>query len=54
MLLREDINGLRAIKLAKAEFEHDHPGCPRCGTRQQSRFAHSCSNCQYKLGGGHN
>jgi len=54
ILTRSDVMGLLAIKRARAEFERDHPGCPRCGARQDNRFTPKCRRCQLQLMGGAN
>jgi len=52
MLMRSDVIGLQAVRRAKAEFERDHPGCPRCGVRQDNRFLQTCKKCAFRLAGG--
>jgi hypothetical protein len=44
-LLADEAEGLRAIETARQEFERDHPGCPRCSTRQYSRSPIKCRKC---------
>lgn len=46
MLARCDVVGLDAVKRARAEFEHDHPSCGACGTRQDNHFMRKCKSCQ--------
>jgi len=48
-LTREDVIGLVAIRSAKAEFEREHPSCPRCGVRQDNCFTAQCRGCHMKL-----
>lgn len=50
-LSRDDVTGLEAVKRAKAEFEHDHPSCAACGTRQDNRFMQQCKSCRTKFAG---
>ena len=48
LLDRADVAGLKALKLAKNEFERDHPACS-CGTRQHNRFILECRSCHAKF-----
>jgi len=49
VLGRDDVIGLKALRRAKFEFEHDHPACS-CGARQHNRFVHECRSCRMKFG----
>lgn len=40
-----EADGLCAMEAARAEFEHAHPACGSCGTRQDNRFAFQCHEC---------
>ena len=46
-----DIIGIRAVRSARAEFEREHPGCPRCGERQDNNVMRVCWACNTKLRG---
>lgn len=46
-----DVVGIRAVRSARAEFEREHPGCPRCGERQDNNVMRVCWACNYKLRG---
>ncbi|MFC6645445.1 hypothetical protein ACFQBQ_07570 [Granulicella cerasi] len=46
-LTRAEVLGLQAVRSARAEFDHEHPFCPACGVRQDSRLAPSCKACSY-------
>lgn len=48
---RDDVAGLQAMKRARNSFEHDHPSCPACGTRQDNRFMKQCKGCRTKFAG---
>lgn len=50
-LTRSDVTGLQALKRARGEYEHDHPPCGRCGTRQDNRWATQCRSCGVKFAG---
>jgi hypothetical protein len=52
MLDRCDVLGLQAVKIARGEFQHDHPTCSACGERQESRFATRCCGCQVEFARG--
>lgn len=45
---RVDVEGLKALRRAKYEFERDHPACV-CGTRQHNRFILECRSCHAKF-----
>lgn len=49
LLFADEAEGLRAVNLARQEFEHEHPACCACGTPQATRFAKSCSACGQKF-----
>lgn len=44
-----EIRGLIALDCARKTFEHRHPACSACGTRQQNRFGAECSGCGVKF-----
>lgn len=44
-LFADEVTGLRAIKLARAEFAREHPACGNCGEAQYTRFARRCHAC---------
>jgi ribosomal protein S27AE len=44
-----DVAGIQAVRLAKAEFEREHPACPRCGERQDNPHMPKCPDCGQKL-----
>ena len=46
-----DVIGIRAVRAARAEFDREHPGCPRCGERQDNNVMRVCWACNYKLRG---
>jgi hypothetical protein len=50
-LSHADVVGLLAVKRAKSQFEHDHPSCGACGTRQDNRFMRECKSCKVKFAG---
>lgn len=47
-LARVDVDGLKALKRARLDFERDHPACA-CGTRQHNRFILECHSCHAKF-----
>lgn len=47
-LARADVDGLKALKRARCDFERDHPACA-CGTRQHNRFILECRSCHAKF-----
>jgi len=48
VLARVDVDGLKALKRARYDFERDHPACA-CGTRQHNRFILECRSCHAKF-----
>lgn len=40
-----EVEGLRALRVARNEFERRHPQCSSCGARQDSQFAPQCYEC---------
>ncbi|MCU1307118.1 MAG: hypothetical protein JWN45_1813, partial [Acidobacteriaceae bacterium] len=44
-LFADEVEGLRALQSARAEFEREHPACSGCGTNQYSAFATRCHAC---------
>lgn len=44
-----DVEGIQAVRLAKAAFEREHPACPRCGERQDNPHMPKCPDCGQKL-----
>jgi hypothetical protein len=44
-----DVTGLQAVRSAFAEFEREHPCCPRCGERQDNPHMPKCFGCGLKL-----
>lgn len=50
-LTEADWIGVRAVATARAEFEREHPGCPRCGERQDNRHMRVCPFCNYQIRG---
>jgi hypothetical protein len=48
-LTHTDVVGIRTVRSTYAEFEREHPGCPRCGERQDNRHIKMCHACHYKL-----
>src|SRR5437867_9139801 len=55
VILADEAEGLRALQLARQDFERDHPCCPRCSTRQFSTTALFCRNraCRMEFKKGH-
>ena len=44
-----DVTGIQAVRMARAEFEREHPACPRCGERQDNPHMPACPHCNQKL-----
>ncbi len=44
-----ELDGLIALDRARSEFEHKHPACSSCGTRQENRFSPECCGCAVKF-----
>jgi hypothetical protein len=43
-LLRDEVEGMRAVRSARAEFSRRHPSCPNCGELNNAS-AFSCRGC---------
>ncbi|MGH9581047.1 MAG: hypothetical protein ACRD2R_08640 [Terriglobales bacterium] len=43
-----ELEGLRALKRARARFQEQHPGCARCG-QPNRQYALSCRSCGEKF-----
>jgi len=50
-LTRVEVQGLEAVRRAKAVFESDHPSCPGCGRRLDNRHMVQCPYCKTKFAG---
>ena len=48
-ILADEADGLTAVAAAWQEYEHSHPACPRCRTRQYSSTAMRCRNSRCGL-----
>ena len=47
-LQARELNGLRVLRDARAEFERDFPPCPSCGTRNR-KLTVDCRSCRHRL-----
>lgn len=43
-LEKDELRGLKAVRLAKTDFENAHPRCRSCG-RMQKKFGVKCEKC---------
>jgi hypothetical protein len=48
-LYADEAEGLRALQMARDEFEREHPRCAACGAAQFTKFAKSCGSCGQKF-----
>jgi len=50
-LTHAEVLGLDMVRRAKNMFEGDHPPCPGCGKRLDSRHMTQCPHCRTKFAG---
>ena len=49
VMTQEDAVGVATVRQARAEYEAEHPSCPKCGERQDNRHTPVCHACSYQF-----
>jgi hypothetical protein len=47
-LQARELNGLKVLRRARAQFNAEYPGCPKCG-RRNKQFTPVCRACEHRL-----